>query len=434
MLYMGRYNLTVSKNALGDLMSKAAFGEIFGVGAVIYSVSFLVNGPLTDKIGGKKSMLIGMGGAIIANLLMGLYLFHAMTQPSPDPQRLKTVFMLLYAINMYFQSYGAVAIVKTNAPWFHVRERGIFGGIFGIMISSGLYFAFDVNQRILDMTAGRGVNGGLAVWWVFYTPAILLTALWIVNALFLRNKPSDAGFKDFETGDASSGEDDVQPPIFTVLKKIVTNPVILIIAFVELCTGVLRNGIMQWYPIFAKENLAQGITSGFDYTLKNWGLIQMIAGVTGGLLAGWVSDRFFHSRRAPSAGLLYITLAVCTGMMIFALSNGWILSAITFVMALCVIGTHGMLSGTATMDFGGRKGAGTAVGIIDGFVYLGTAIQSFGIGYITTSPEWGWHYWPVFLLPFAIIGTLLLTKIWHVMPKPAAQKEPPEIRAAEADI
>ena len=34
-LYMGRYNLTVSKNALGDLMSKSDFGYIFGPSAVI---------------------------------------------------------------------------------------------------------------------------------------------------------------------------------------------------------------------------------------------------------------------------------------------------------------------------------------------------------------------------------------------------------------
>src|SRR6516165_7672528 len=53
-LYMGRYNLTVSKTALGGLMSNQDFGMIFGIGTFIYGVSFLVNGPLVDKIGGKK--------------------------------------------------------------------------------------------------------------------------------------------------------------------------------------------------------------------------------------------------------------------------------------------------------------------------------------------------------------------------------------------
>ena len=48
-------------------------------------------------------------------------------------------FCVLYGANMYFQSFGAVAVVKVNAPWFHVRERGGFGGIFGTMIASGIH-------------------------------------------------------------------------------------------------------------------------------------------------------------------------------------------------------------------------------------------------------------------------------------------------------
>src|SRR5438445_2693990 len=57
-LYMGRYNLAVSKNALGPLMSNKEFGWIFAIGTWAYALSFLVNGPLVDKIGGKRGILI----------------------------------------------------------------------------------------------------------------------------------------------------------------------------------------------------------------------------------------------------------------------------------------------------------------------------------------------------------------------------------------
>ena len=93
------------------------------------------------------------------------------------------------------------------------------------------------------------------------------------------------------------------------------------------------------------------------------------------------------------------------------------LGSLVFLMSLCVIGTHGLLSGTATMDFGGRKGPATAVGVIDGFVYLGTALQSVCLGYLTTE---SWSYWPYFLLPFTLIGFALCLRIWNAKPGASA--------------
>src|SRR5205807_2593462 len=66
--------------------------------------------------------------------------------------RLLPIFSVTYALNMYFQSYGAVSIIKVKAHWFHVRERGVFGAIFGTLISFGVYFAFDWGQAIIDVT------------------------------------------------------------------------------------------------------------------------------------------------------------------------------------------------------------------------------------------------------------------------------------------
>src|SRR6478609_1940595 len=55
-LYMGRYNL----NGLVDakLITGKEFGSIDAVGAVVYGVAFLLNGPLTDRWGGRVTILI----------------------------------------------------------------------------------------------------------------------------------------------------------------------------------------------------------------------------------------------------------------------------------------------------------------------------------------------------------------------------------------
>src|SRR4051794_33688364 len=149
-LYMGRYNLNVCKNALGSLMSKEDFGLIFAAGTVTYALSFLVNGPLVDKIGGKKGILIAAVGSSLANLLLGIITYLVLTNQLKI--NLVVAFSIIYALNMYFQSYGAVSIIKVKAYWFHVRERGVFGAIFGTLISFGVYFAFDWGQAIVDMS------------------------------------------------------------------------------------------------------------------------------------------------------------------------------------------------------------------------------------------------------------------------------------------
>src|SRR5690606_1131329 len=209
LLYMGRYNLTVAKNSLGELMTKEDFGLIFGAGTFTYAFAFLVNGPLVDRIGGRRGMLIGVGGAFLANVVMGVYLNHVISSGDAAAAPIVPVFSALYAVNMYFQSYGAASIVKVNAHWFHVKERGGFSGIFGTMISSGIFLAFTVNGWLLDLAEGwwPGSSSPSRAWIVFAVPGALLALIWVVELFLLRDRPSLAGHEDFDTGDASSGDD-----------------------------------------------------------------------------------------------------------------------------------------------------------------------------------------------------------------------------------
>ena len=112
-MYMGRYNLNVAKNALGNLMTKEDFGFIGGVGFTVYALSLFFIGPIVDRIGGKKGILIGSIGSAIMNGVMGgvLYLFLH------DSLRINlvTAFSIVYGLNMFFQSFGAVSTIKIKS-------------------------------------------------------------------------------------------------------------------------------------------------------------------------------------------------------------------------------------------------------------------------------------------------------------------------------
>ncbi len=441
-LYMGRYNLNVSKFRFeemqapsgGALMGNDDFGIIFMVGTWVYGVSFLINGPLTDRFGGRKAILAGAAGAAIVNFAMAGS-SHLLVSRGPGFELVADNFLplmcLLYGANMYFQSFGAVAIVKCNAPWFHVRERGVFGAIFGILISLGIYFAYDWGDIILEH---------LGVVWVFLVPAVLLAAFFLVDLLVVRNSPGEAGHKDFDLADASSHDDGPRLGAVEVFKRMMRNPIIVTIALIEFCSGFQRQAIMQWYRTFAKQtDLALHLKGDFVY--KNWGMLLCCAGILGGVVAGVISDHLFKSRRGPVAVLLYGVMAVGALLLLviydapplfhiggFAFyGQAWLV----ILMSMAVIGVHGMLSGTASMDFGGKKNVGVAVGIIDGFVYLGTGAMSLTYSIVLPKEQFdeagkltgpvldpaNWIGWPLAMVPFTLIGMALAFRVWHATPK-----------------
>jgi len=91
----------------------------------------------------------------------------------------------------------------------------------------------------------------------------------------------------------------------------------------------------------------------------------------------------------------------------------------------CAVGITSLMSGTAATDFGGRKATATCSGIVDGFAYLGSSIQSFSIGYIATR---NWQWWPLFLTPFAVVGMAIAIKIWLELP-PATRRYIAEVES-----
>ena len=328
---------------------------------------------------------------------------------------------------MYFQSYGAVSIIKVKAHWFHVRERGVFGAIFGTLISFGVYFAFDWGQAVINMTKAHPSSPNEfsswvrrlfaegetidATWAVFFIPAAILLGWALIDLFVIKDTPEEAGFPELETHDASYGRMHEKYSAGDLLKTVFLSPLMLMFAFIELTSGALRNGIMQWYTIFAHEVKQPG----GEIIVGNWGLLLCVSGIIGGFAGGTISDKLFQSRRAPPAALFSVFMFVMAGVMAATLFTR---PLIVGIAALCIVaavtGVHSLMSGTAAADFGGRKATATCSGIIDGFVYLGSGIQSLAVGYLVTHHSW--QGWPLFLMPCALIGGFIAWRIWHELP------------------
>src|SRR5262245_60548599 len=68
-MYVGRYNLSMANASLSQTYgwNKTQIGAIISTALLLYGLSAMFNGPIGDKIGGRKSMLIGACGAMVAN-------------------------------------------------------------------------------------------------------------------------------------------------------------------------------------------------------------------------------------------------------------------------------------------------------------------------------------------------------------------------------
>lgn len=446
--YTTRYNWTVVSPTIADQLGwdKNDLGVFESMLPIVYGLAVVFNGPFADRVGGRKAFLIGAAGVVVMNALFGLgglmVVSHAVWEglgkahhvvtPAVlrygfTPHRLMTLMVIVWGLNGYFQSFGALSIVKVNAHWFHIRERGTFAGVFGVLIRLGLLLAFQGVPLILL---------GLPWQYAFWIPGACVAVFFVVNALVMRDSPRDAGLGSFDTGDAQD-QDDRPAPLAEVVRRIFASRATWTLALGSMMIGfVRRSTIDAWWPLYFTE-VHGADKSHFatyaPYLIATWGIA--LAGIAGGFAFGIASDRRFGGRRAPVITMGFLGMAALLGLFWISdrqhwgpIAAAWWLTLLSF----CVNGAHGMIGGAASMDFGGRKAAATAAGMFDGVQYLAGGFVGVGVGYITT--RWSWQAWHWAPIPFALLGALLVSRLWNVLPgqRPKPAMAPRSVVAAEA--
>ena len=399
--YLCRYNFSYANLSIATQFgfNKTQMSTILSVNFIAYGCGQIINGLLTDRIGGKRAMLIGAAGTVATNLLFGAASFWGML----------SLFALLWGLNGYLQAFGSPGFIKINSAWFSEKQRGTFAGIFGFMINLGRFAA---NKLLPALLAGFVFLGMWHVppqhWrWLFWIPAGVATVVAIVLAFTVKDTPEEVGYKDLFAGEADHADTNIHGELGTVFRQIVSNPMVWVMALAYACTGAVRQSIDQWFPRFFQEVHHLDMT-GAKFQWLGF-LIPFVASA-GSLMSGWVSDRFFHSRRAPVAAGIYI-LEVCVLLAATQVTTvNWALVFFVLV-AFTVNSTHSLLGPAAAMDIGGRKMAAFASGCIDAFQYFGAAVAIQGLGYVLD--HWGWKYYFYYLIPFGVLGGILMYSIAH---------------------
>jgi MFS transporter, OPA family, glycerol-3-phosphate transporter len=427
--YMSRYNFSALAPTMMDVFGWTKVDLSFLETALpfVYGISVLVNATIADRIGGRKAFLIGAIGVVVMNIVFGSFYLAVVEAPQIvyeggvrsiakvavlagglDARELAMVMSVVWACNAYFQSFGALSIVKINAQWFHTRERGTFGAIFGVLIRLGLIFAFSGAPLIVSVLPWQ---------YAFWIPAGMVLIFFFLVMFFVVERPEDAGFPVLDTGDAVMGDPNQKVRIRDVALKVLTSRTMWIIAMASVMIGFVRRSVVDaWWPVYFKE-VHHVEKSAAMLQATAWGIA--IAGIIGGFVLGPLSDKVYNSRRAPVVVIGFGGMAVC--LLLFYSSDalglgGWAAVGCISLLSFFVNGAHGLIGGAASMDFGGKKGAATAAGLFDGMQYFFAApFTGLLVGWITEN--YGWQVWQLWPIPFALVGAGLMATLWNVTPR-----------------
>lgn len=401
--YVCRYNFRFATPGLIEEygFSNSQITDMLSAWSIAYGTGQLVNGLLTDRIGGKKAMLIGALGTIAVNLTFGFASFVGTF----------STFALIWLLNGWLQSFGAPGMVKINAAWFNRDERGTFAGIFGFMIQLG---QFAINNLAPFILAGFSIGIFVVAkgeWrWLFRIPPIFTAIMAILVVWLPKESPEAAGYPGVVSDGDGKSDTGTRAGLKESFVTIFTHPLVWFYAVAYACTGAVRNLSDQLAVLYFVQQLKLDLEKKPPAVLFTMNLMP-IAAVIGSFTAGWVSDKFFKGHRSPVAMTLYFLescVIICAAIVINMgivgpTPMGIFLGCLFLVMvSLTANSTHAIVGAAAPMDIGGRKMAGFAAGVIDSFQYYGAAIALPITGRLID--HYGWGVWYPTMASFGLIG------------------------------
>jgi OPA family sugar phosphate sensor protein UhpC-like MFS transporter len=354
--YTCRLGLSLVKKPLLDsgLMDANDLGLIGSAFFYAYAAGKLINGFVADHASIRRLMSFGLAASAIVNLAMGS---NAMVWLAAA----------LWALNGIFQGTGAPASIVAITRWYGPRERGTIYGVWSVAHAIGEGVTFAGTAWLVAATGWRSA---------FIGPGLLCLAVALILYRVLADRPGAVGLPyvtDWrpELRLVEDEHHDATPPTRAEQLALLMRPTLWVLGIASAAMYVTRYAINSWGVLYLQE--AHG------YSLVEAGGIVSLntfAGIAGSALYGWISDRFFDSRRPPPTLLFGIVEAIAL-VCIFAAPTGatWLISAAMVAYGLTLGGLIAVLGGLFAIDIAPNKSAGFAVGIIGMFSYLGAAMQ-----------------------------------------------------------
>lgn len=389
--YLVRQNLSMAMPGIGEEFgySKPELGWIITVFSITYGIGKFINGYFSDRSNARYYMPIGLVLSALVSICMGFgsgLLFFA----------------LMWGLNGWFQSMGWPPLARVITHWFSPKELGTVWAITASSHQIGAMAIFGFGGVIIAYFGWRAA---------FIVPAFasIGIALFLFNRL--RDTPQEVGLPPVEEykGDvvhvAHTYEERLT--IKDVVTIIFSNKLVWFVGIANMCLYVPRMGFFFWAPTFLKEYKGVTlITAGMQMVSFD------IACLIGGIVAGWISDKFFGSRRGPVATMCLIGFSISV-FMVWKIPAGYpFLDAAVLMLSGFFLNGSQVLNGVASADFASKKAVGVATGFTGTFGYAGAAIAS-GAGFGKIVELFGWEGGFLLFILASLLGAFFFALTWN---------------------
>lgn len=396
--YVCRLCLNVVKTPLvkEGILSETELGIVGSALFFSYAVGKFINGFLADRINICVFMSVGLLFSALICITLGFKVSFIL-------------FIVLWALNGWFQSMGAPPSVIAITRWFSGKERGSFYGFWSASHNIGESITFIVISFTVTVAGWQ---------WGFWGAGMFGIIGAIIIISFLYDTPENKGIfllKEHKT--IQKNNTSVAHHQLAVLK----NPAIWILALSSSFMYISRYAINSW-GVFYLEN-AKGFSIVEASSIIS---ISSVCGIIGTILSGFVSDKFFKgSRNVPA--LLFGILNTLAITLFVSVSKDyiWLFALSMMIFGISIGGLVCFLGGLMAVDIAPKQATGAALGVVGVASYIGAGLQDIISGRLIEQSKiivgkevtYDFTLISIFWIGSALLSMLLCLLIWRAKAK-----------------
>ena len=404
-LYVCRANIEPGFNLLAVQYGydNEQTGIVFSIALAAYAVGKVVLGAVGDVVGGRRILLFAMITSVIATLLVGALDWPRVVGSGPA----LWVMASFVVLNRFGQSGGWGGLVHIVARWFPPERSG---AVMGIASTS-----YDVGNVVALLLCAALVAAGFGWRALFLVNPLILLAVTVVVALGLRGAPPTPA----AAGPAEEPAEEKER-LSALLRRLARERGFWMAVMLSFLLTFVRAAFMTWTPRYLYEvATAAGTTNALSGSIAKSAFFG-VAGMTGSLVIGRLSDRWGPGRRA---GVMTVSLLFLLGA-VLALAHAHATdplgaAALIGLAGLFLLGPYSLLAGAIALDVAGKRGAATTAGVVDGVGYVGASLAALLLG--SVSKRYGWSAAFDVIAAVTAVALVLASLWWRTsVPRSAA--------------